>query len=97
MSEARRFQLSRARDVGPGAEMTPVRKQVREVLAANPDDPKLLLWASRVLAQAASAEKRLAPPGSAELAENLRMVLDNFQEQLRGPDADGTEEEREEE
>jgi len=71
--------------------MAGVRERVREVLAANPDDPKLLLWASQVLAQAASAEKKLGPPVSVETVENLQVVLDNFAAQFNPEPADGVE------
>jgi hypothetical protein len=89
MSESRRLRLSRARDVGLAKEMAGVRGRVREVLAANPDDPKLLLWAAQVLAQAATAEKRLDPLGGKELSENLQIVLDNFASQLKPEPRDG--------
>jgi hypothetical protein len=88
MSEGRRRRLAEARrKQSPAEDVAQLRSRLRALMASQPDDSKLMLWAAQVLAQASATEKRLGQGDSEELAENVRIVLDNFGQQFM-PDED---------
>ena len=65
-----------------GDEMWELRQRLREVLAQRPDEVKLLLRGTDVLARAAAAEYRMSSKGRKELAASVQAVLDGLGEQL---------------
>jgi hypothetical protein len=65
-----------------GDDLGDLRRRLREVLVRRPDDVRLLLRGTAVLARMAASEHGMSARARGELAENVKAVLDGLGEQL---------------
>lgn len=83
LSVSERLALEAASSLeGLAEEVAMLRVRLKTALEERPEDLKLALYGMNTLLRMVTAQYRLSPRASKELAANLSLVLNNFADQL---------------